>query len=204
MGLWRDVFGPPLEEVWGQLAQDVGGRLEGGFWSGHTVRYQYKTWEMLLDVYVVSNGKSSTSYTRIRAPFLNPSKFYFSIYRQGFFSEIGKFFGMQDIEIGDPAFDPAFIIKSNQPETIKTLLYSKEIKELMHRQPEITFESRDDQGLFWADYPEGVDELRFMTYGVIKDIDRLKLLFELFTTTLDTLVDLDLTSNAPIPRKEKT
>ena len=35
--------------------------------------------------------------------------------------------------------------------------------------------------------PEGVDELYFQVSGVIKDLDRLKELFTLFTETLDQL-----------------
>jgi hypothetical protein len=36
-----------------------------------------------------------------------------------------------------------------------------------------------------------VDELYFETYGVIKDPHTVKLLFELFTTILDRLVEID-------------
>ena len=38
-----------------------------------------------------------------------------------------------------------------------------------------------------ATFPEGVDELYFNVAGVIKDLDRLKLLYELFAETLDQL-----------------
>jgi hypothetical protein len=36
-------------------------------------------------------------------------------------------------------------------------------------------------------FPAGVDELKFQVAGVIKDLDRLKLLYELFAETLDEL-----------------
>ena len=51
--------------------------------------------------YTVSTGKTTIVFTRMRAPYVNPNSFRFTIYRKGFFSGIGKFFGMQDIEIGD-------------------------------------------------------------------------------------------------------
>ena len=49
----------------------------------------------------------------MRAPYVNPEGFRFTIYRKGIFSELGKLLGMQDIEVGDPEFDEAFIIKGN-------------------------------------------------------------------------------------------
>ena len=46
--------------------------------------------------------------------FVDPEGFRFTVYRKGIFSDIGKWFGMQDIEIGDEDFDRDFILKSNQ------------------------------------------------------------------------------------------
>ena len=50
----------------------------------------------------------------MRAPYINPEGFRFTIYRKGFFSGLGKLLGMQDIEIGDPEFDEAFIIQGQR------------------------------------------------------------------------------------------
>ena len=49
----------------------------------------------------------------MRAPYVNPDGFRFTIYRQGVFSDIGKWLGMQDVTVGCPEFDEAFIIKGN-------------------------------------------------------------------------------------------
>ena len=48
----------------------------------------------------------------MRAPYMNLERFRFSVYRKTVFSGIGKLFGMQDIEIGDPPFDDSFIVKA--------------------------------------------------------------------------------------------
>jgi hypothetical protein len=45
----------------------------------------------------------------------------------------------------------------------------------------------DDEGWFGAKFPEGVDELKFHTRGIIKDLVRLQQLFELFAATLHRL-----------------
>lgn len=46
---------------------------------------------------------------------------------------------------------------------------------------------RDDEGWFKTKFPEDVDELYFREIGVIKDLDRLKALYDLFSETLDHL-----------------
>jgi hypothetical protein len=58
---------------------------------------------------------------------------------------------------------------------------------LISAQPKIHFEVRDNHRGWGPNYPPDVDELRFHVRGVIKDVERLKLLFELFAHTLDEL-----------------
>jgi hypothetical protein len=45
----------------------------------------------------------------------------FEITQQGFFSNIGKHLGMQDVDIGDYAFDQTFMIKTNLPERFREI-----------------------------------------------------------------------------------
>ena len=62
---------------------------------------------------------------------------------------------------------------------------------MIHAQPNIYFQIRDDEGWFGAHFPEGVDELYFQCYGVLKEEELLRNLFEMFTITLDRLVRID-------------
>ena len=68
---------------------------------------------------------------------------------------------------------------------------------LIDAQPDIMFQVKDDEGWFGTHFPQGVDELRFRAYGVIKDVDRLRNLFDLFAETLTRLCDLGAASDAP-------
>jgi hypothetical protein len=196
MGILRSIFGPSKDEIWSQIAADIGGEyVDAGFWGKDVLVYKHGEWQILLDTYTVttSSGKttSSTTYTRMRAPFVNKDGLYFKIYREGLFSSIGKFFGMDDIEIGDVFFDDQFIIKGNNPEKIRLLLADGRIKDLIKQQPRIHFEIRDDEGWFGAAFPEGTDELYFRSVGVIKEAALLRSLFELFSLTLVRLVQID-------------
>ncbi|MCM8536937.1 MAG: hypothetical protein NE334_13450 [Lentisphaeraceae bacterium] len=196
MGFLKSLFGPSKEEIWGQIANDIGGRFDdGGFFGKDTLKYQHGEWELHLDTFTRSSGtgnnRSSTTYTRMRAPFVNKDNLYFKIYEEGFLSPLGKFLGMQDIEVGDNYFDENFVIKGNSESQVKSLFADEEIKRLIHGQPRIQLEIKDDEGWFGSSFPDGVDELYFEVRGVMKDTAVLKDLFELFSRVLDRLVEID-------------
>jgi len=187
MGILKSIFGPSKNEIWSQIAVDMGEEfIEGGFLKGSpALVYKHGEWQIRLDTYTKDSGNSNRTYTRVRAPFINKDELYFKIYREGFFSDMGKFLGMQDIKTGDPFFDEQFIIKSNNRKKLKLFLADPKMKELIQGQPKIHLEIRDDEGWFGADFPEGVDELYFECVGVIEETERLKSLFDLFSVSLN-------------------
>ncbi len=188
MGILREIFGPSKKEIWKSLSDQIGSEfIEGGFFSADKVVAHVKDWTVTLDTYTVSTGKSSTTYTRMRAPYVNKDGFRFKIYRKGIFSEIGKFFGGQDVDIGFPQFDEDFIIKGNDEQKLRTLFANSKIRQLIEFQPNIRLEIKDDEGWFAKSFPEGVDELYFCVVGVIKDVDLLKALFDLYAEVLDQM-----------------
>jgi hypothetical protein len=181
-------FGPSKDEAWRQLSQEIGAEfVDGGLWKGNKVQVHIKPWTITLDTYDVNTQYSHVTYTRMRAPYVNPEGFRFTIYRKGFFSEVGKLLGMQDIVVGDPEFDEAFIIKGNDEARLQTLFADARLRELIQVQPTIRLDVKDGEGWFGPKFPENVDELHFQVIGVIKDVGRLKGLFDLFAAVLEQL-----------------
>jgi hypothetical protein len=188
MGILREIFGPSKKEIWRSLSDQIGSEFkDGGFFSEDKVVARVKDWTLTLDTYTVSTGKTSITYTRMRAPYVNKDGFRFKIYRKGVFSEIGKMFGSQDVEIGFPEFDEDFIIKGNDEQKLRSLFANNKIRELIALQPDICLEVKDDEGWFATSFPEGVDELYFSVSGVIKDIELLKALFDLYGEVLNQM-----------------
>ena len=188
MRVLRKIFGPSQTEIWRRLCKEIGADfVKGGFWKGNKVQAHVGEWTVTLDTYTVSNGKSNVTYTRIRAPYTNMDGFRFTIYRKTLFSDLGKFFGMQDIEIGDPGFDRDFIIKSNNVAKAMALFSNEKIRRLIQAQPSIHLQVKGDEGWFGTSFPQGVDELYFQVPGAIKDLERLKALYELFAEALNHL-----------------
>lgn len=191
MGLLRKLFGPSKDEIWRQFSDQIGGEfVQGGFFSHGVVRACHKQWTITLDTYSQSDGDSSTTYTRIRAPYVNKDGFWFTIYRKGFFTGVGKLLGMQDVEIGDPLFDDAFVIKGNDEQKLRKLFSDPAIRQLIEQQPKIHLTVKDNEGWLKKRFPDGVDELLFEVEGIIKDLDRLRALYDLFAGLLDRLCQI--------------
>lgn len=182
------LFGPSKNEVWQQLSQEINVDLvNGGFWRGNRVEGKHNNWVIYLDTYTVSTGKSSVTYTRMRAPFINKEHFYFKIYKNGLFSDIGKVFGVQDIEVGYEDFDKDYIIQGNRERDVVKLFSNEKIRELITQQPRIRLEIKESEGFFGPKFHEDESELYFLVTGVLKDIDLLKGLFDLFSEVLEEL-----------------
>jgi hypothetical protein len=182
-------FGPSKDEVWRQLSQEIGAEfVAGGFWKGENkVQAHVGPWTITLDTYTVHTQHSHVTYTRMRAPYVNPERFRFTIYRKGFLSDLGKLLGMQDIEVGDPDFDEAFIIKGTDEFKVRDLFANPKIRQMIQAQPKFRLDVKDSEGWFGPKFPADVDELHFQVVGVIKDLERLKALFDLFAAVLDEL-----------------
>jgi hypothetical protein len=188
MSIFGNIFGPGQNEVWGSLASDLKCEFTPSGW------FQRGRIDLLrdgifitLDTYTVSNGKSSTVYTRMRSPFYNHNNYEMNIYRKGFFSDVGIVLGMQNNIIDDYEFSDSFVIQGNPENMVKQFLSDNKIRELINHQKSIQLKIKVNSGLIWKQYPERVDELYFQCKGVIKEYDRLKHLFQLFITSIDTL-----------------
>jgi hypothetical protein len=191
MELLRKLLGPGKDEIWSQLSAEIGAEYQkDGFFKNGKVVLSHGEWEIILDTYTVHTGKSSVTYTRMRAPFINKDGFRFNIYRKSIFSWLGRLLGVKDIEIGDSFFDEQFIIQGKPENLVQRLLMNSEIKRLIQNQPNIHFQIKDDEGRFAKSFPEGVDELYFEALGIITDKQRLKELFDLFTSVLDGLCNM--------------
>ncbi len=194
MSFFRGILGPSREEVWRQLSQEIGADfVDGGFWRGDKVEARVKNWTITLDTYTVSTGKSNHTFTRMSASFRGRGDFRFKIYRKGFFSGLGKALGMMDIDTGHSVqFDEDFIVQASDESMVRALLAEAEVRRLIDAQPKIQLELKDDKARFFGRLPEGVDLLIFHVHGVVKDVERLKLLFDLFAAVLDRLAVLGL------------
>jgi hypothetical protein len=185
MGLWKDMFGESYAVVWKRLADELGGMMVDRSWTrGAVVHARLGGFDIALDTYTVSTGKSSVTYTRLRAPFVNARGLRFTLYRASIFTGLAKMLGTQDLEIGVPDFDRDFVIQGNDPTRIAQILADPALRALIIAQPRIRVSIADDEGMFERKYGDGVDVLTFVDSGIIRDIHRLRGLFSLLAALL--------------------
>jgi hypothetical protein len=196
----RELFGPNREELWRQLASELGASyVEGDFWTRGKIQASHAGWLITLE----EHGKYH--HTRMRAPFLNPGGFRFTVYRKGIFTELGKYLGMQDVAVGHPDFDRDFVIKGTDETKLRQIFGNARIRELIAAQPRIHFEVKDasgifERGLFGERPPEHLDLLEFEVESrpSIKEKAQLRLLFDLFAETLDELCRMGTAKSAQV------
>jgi hypothetical protein len=162
-------------DAWGQFASEIGAEfIEGGLFRSSKVQAHVKEWTVTLDTYSVSSGDSSEIYTRMKAAVQDKDGFWFTLSRTGLVAKLDKALGAQDIEIGDPGFDQAFTIRSNNESKVRSLFLNLKIRQMIQAERSITLGIRKNA-------------LSLETRGVIRDVERLKSLFELFKETLNQL-----------------
>jgi hypothetical protein len=189
MGIRHKLFGPSKDEIWKQFSDHIGATFskDGTFGTSTRVDAQTKDWTVTLDLEIVPAGKTILVFTRIRAPYINRDGFRFVIYRRSIFSGVAKMLGMQDIEIGHESFDDDFIIQANDESKVRALLADSKLRDLIQAQASFELEVKDHDGYFGKDFPDGVDQLRFKVLGIIKDMNRLRQLYELYAELLEQL-----------------
>lgn len=179
------LFGPPLKEVWQQLAVEVNAEfIKGSLGKSARVEKNYNNWTILLDTYTVNTGKSSVTYTRMRVPYKRENDIQFKLSRKNIFSGIGRMFGMPLIETYDYDFDDEFVLKGNDANVIKEVFQNQNIKDMIKFQKRLILKV----GPYKEKKSITDSELYFQMTGVLKDMDKLKNLFNLFSAMLDELV----------------
>jgi hypothetical protein len=174
-------------EIWQKLSVELGGRFTKGTWrQTERIDVEHGPWTVTLDTYVVMANKVPVPFTRLRAPFLNKEHWRLKIYRSNLFAQLGKFFGMQDVEVGSVQFDEDFVIKTNEERLARAFCSNAALREKLSAQKQITLSVEDHEGWF-TKFPADTDELRLVVSGHLKDIERLKQLFDLFAEALDQL-----------------
>ena len=185
------LFGPPLNEVWKQLAEEIEGEFTpGAFMKTAAVVKMHKHFRILLDTYTVNTGKSSVTYTRMRVPFKRENDIEFKLSRKNIFSGVGSMFGMPVIGSYDYDFDDKYVIKGNDESVIRELFQNETLKQCIEYQKNLLLRVKP----YKSKKSPGSSELYFQMTGVLKDMEKLKNLFNMFTVLLDELVDKDVAS----------
>ncbi len=150
------------DESWSAAASRLGLVFKkAGFLQSRRIEGRIDDYPVLVDTYTVQSGKNSrTTYTRFRLNY--PSiGLGLKLAEEGFFAGVTKFFGAQDINVGDAGFDQAVLVKGHHPDRVIDFLTAARRMRIQrffsaHRGATI-----DDHGITWS------------TSGLIREPERL-------------------------------
>jgi hypothetical protein len=86
-----------------------------GFEPPPTVAGRHRNRAVRFFNYTTGSGKSSTTWSAVAAALDGAGGFNLELFPENFVTRIATALGLQDIRVGDPAFDQAFIVRSNDP-----------------------------------------------------------------------------------------
>lgn len=124
------------------------------------------------------SGFESTTF----AAHLNTSpSFRFAIHEKHFTDEIGKFFGMEDVEIGFEEFDKALIVKTNDTLKLKDIFSDSAVRAVFQSLTDFTFGITHHHAS--GDLP-GEPFLELQIEHGITNVERLRQIYNAFYSVL--------------------
>lgn len=127
MDIIRKFSGETEAEIWQQITSDL--QLQGDLLDyAAEINQQGRIIYLDIDIDLGGGFESGYATTRFLVPLPTNPGLRFHIHPEDWISEIGKFLGMEDVELGFPRMDKAYIVKTNQPETLKALFANEEIR----------------------------------------------------------------------------
>ncbi len=170
-----------IEEVWRQITEDL---KKNEFTYSVIIAVQNR--KIYLDIDVDPGGGFEGGYqtTSLRAKLEKNGDFKFALHHQGLLAEIGKFFGMEDIETGYPEFDKKVIVKTNDPLKVKSIFSNQQARTPFKELDNFTFHitsHRIDETETKADFLELTIE------EAISDPVRLRQIYQAFNSILDAI-----------------
>ncbi len=178
------IIADNADEVWNQIAEDL---KDNEFTYSAIISIQNR--KVYFDIDVDPGGGFEGGYqtTTFKSRLEKAGDFKFALHHQGLLDEIGKFFGMEDIETGYPEFDKKVIVKTNDAAKIKSLFSEKDTRLPFENFTDFTFhitQHHIDETETKADFLElNIEE-------AIMDIPTLKQIYTAFSTILDALENI--------------
>lgn len=120
-------------------------------------------------------------FTSISADIKNDTdEFTFSVHDEGLLDRVGKFFGMQDVKMGDEDFDKNIIVKTNDPERTKQIFEDPEVRNVFKDLKYFSFQIENDS--------DNVKTLEFLMDKAVANSGELKKIVHAFVKVYNRLM----------------
>ena len=125
-----------VKVISGDTEDEIWQAVEADFANGEVFNYEAiiregdTPVELYMDIDLGGGFESGAEITTLKAPLRLHSDFKFSVNDQGAMDSIGKFFGMQDVEVGYPVLDHHLVIKTNNKDKVRQIFTDANLRQL--------------------------------------------------------------------------
>ncbi|TZF84682.1 hypothetical protein FW774_06785 [Pedobacter sp. BS3] len=175
------ISGSTADEIWDQIVADW--NADAGLLEYQAlIKHQNHEIQFIVDIDPGGGFEGGYELTRFVSQIKPRSDFRFAIHKHDLIDDIGKFFGMEDVEIGYPEFDKKFIIKTNDALRVKKLLAGDEIRAVLMEYDDFILEINHQHV---HHEKKAFLELRFENN--VPGVDKLRRIFRAYTDMLNRL-----------------
>jgi hypothetical protein len=174
------ITGQTKEEIRQQLAEQFN-KEDDLLDYATTINFKGRQVFVEIDIDLGGGFESGYETTTLLAPLHTQPPFRFAIHKEHFSDEIGKFFGMQDVELGYDEFDKKLIIKTNSPEKLHDVFADPASRGVFQNLEDFTFGTTTHHT---SDADNRAPFLELTIETGITNADRLMEIFEAFYTVL--------------------
>ncbi|WBO84743.1 hypothetical protein [Hymenobacter yonginensis] len=109
--------------LWQQVAADMARTPD---LLEYTATLHQNGYQVQLELNIDLGGGFESGYetTTFRAVVPGQTALHFALHEQDWVHELGKLLGLQDVELGDPELNAAYIVSTNHPDQLRALLLS--------------------------------------------------------------------------------
>lgn len=132
------ISGDNEEEIWEEIERQFSENPDP-FEYNVIIENQGRSISISIDVDMGGGFEGGYATTSITAQLEKVDGFRFALHHQGFIDQMGKFLGMEDVEIGYEDFDEKLIVKTNDVPRLKSILSDAAIRDKIQNFPEFDF-----------------------------------------------------------------
>ncbi len=180
MESFKTFTGNTADEIWQQLTVDINSNAEVFEYYALINQANHKI-KLAIDIDLGGGFEGGMATTTFIAALPDHHDFRFALHEDDFIDDIGKFFGMQDVEIGYPEFDRRLVIKTNDETRTKSLFEDSKVRAVFERMENFDF------GIRHHTANDSDIEQYFLELNIedgITDPGELRLIYDAFFTVL--------------------
>ena len=198
-GKGRRAKKPKLLETWGHVVGELGGDVELTDRGKPRRAYiPHRDWLVVVDIYTVNTGSSTSRYARVRALFQRIGPFSLRVTRRNPFHALARLVGWGGIEIGYGKLDRTLFVRSDRPDIARPALRGSSLGQALLRNPAMKLVVTRPGKRIRTVTGDGVGEVQLLKSGVVRDVALLRELIQIVTGTLDELERLNVAQADPV------